>query len=95
MMIEVDYEKTIPYEIVDSCQQYVMADYRIMGINGSHLYLIQDRVSGKYNVYSVECYVTNWNKFEQFLVEKYKSVPIDIAYFLFPHYALCSENYGF
>lgn len=84
-----------PYEVFCECQQYTLQDYRCLGINNSHLYLIRDRISGKYNIYSLDYYVKNWQHFEKFLVENFKPVPLDIAWFLFPCYSLSEETYGF
>jgi hypothetical protein len=82
-------------EIVYECQQYTLRDYRCLGIHGSHLYLIQDRVTDRYNIYSLDHYVKNWYKFEEFLVENY--IPIDISYaiYFFPNYCFTYVNYGF
>lgn len=92
--MNVDIEKP-QYEIFCECNQYTLQEYRSLGINNSHLYLIYDRYSGKYNIYSLDHYVKNWHKFEQFLVENFKPVPLDIAWFFFPCYSLSHENYGF
>ncbi len=83
------------YEYVYSVPQYVLRDYRCLGVNHSHLYLLQDMVTGKFNVYCLDFYIKNWYKFEEILVNSFQPLPLDIAWFMFPHFSLTEESYGF
>ncbi len=89
------YDTFPPTEYVYECPQYTLIDYRCLGIHGSHLYLIQDGVTGKYNIYSVDEYIDEWYRFELYIVENFNPIPLDIAWYLFPHYSLTNETYGF
>ena len=88
-----DYKTHYDYQIPAS--QYEMAENIYFEPFNLYVYLIQDRYTGKYNLYVLDDDMAQWTPGLWFIVKHYKVIKIEMAQFFFPQYVFSEETYGF
>ena len=89
------FDSTVRYEIVESSSQYEIAESSYYQHFNVYIYLVQDRYTGKYNMYVLDTCVKKWPHYLSFIVDYCKPLSLDFALFCFPQYGLNEETYGF
>jgi len=96
-MINADYQTSPSYDIVESISRYEIEDYLFYPDFNTHIYLVQDRYTFKYNVYVTDFDISlaTWHCSADFLHKCVMPITLDQAVICFPQYAFTDEIYGF
>lgn len=89
------FDSTSSYAIVESTSQYEIAESTYFWQFNIHIYLIQDRYTGKYNMYVLDDKVNKWPGYLDFIVDCFQPLGLELAMFCFPQYSFSMDTYGF
>lgn len=89
------YDFTPSQEMVDTYNQYQIAENQYFSAYQVHVYLMYDRETGKYGMYVLEIDVIEWPYATSFIVNHCKQLGLDFALFYYPQYGFNDATYGF
>lgn len=98
MYVDSFYENSYPkYEHVNDLnhsQRYVVSDTIWLDKYLIFIYLINDRYTGKCNIYVIDDYLEDGQDLK-FVMKHFLPLSLEFALFLFPSYGFTHETYGF